>query len=159
MIKEDTTILRLEKMTIKHFMNFMESKRPADAREVELMHDCDFYDIPLVDYADATVLVDENNEVYAIGGVESHITDGVQLNYVWMLCTGMVERHKTKFLRAAKRLLDEYLEKYAHLENFVWLGNEQHVQWLKWMGASFHGVVKVSNEDFQLFVFSKEVKK
>ena len=76
-----------------------------------------------------------------------------------MLCTGMVERHKTKFLRAAKRMLDEYLEKYTHLENFVWLGNEQHVQWLKWMGANFHDVVKVSNEDFQLFVFSKEVKK
>lgn len=152
-------MLKVEKMTIKHFLNFMEAKRPADVREVEIMNNIDFYDIPAADYADAQVLVDENNEVYAIGGVQSHVTDGVQLNYVWMLCTGMVERHQMKFLRATKKLLDDYLEKYTHLENFVWLGNEQHVKWLKWMGANFHDVVKVNNEDFQLFVFAKEVKK
>ena len=152
-------MLKVEKMTIKHFLNFMEAKRPADVREVEIMNNIDFYDIPAADYADAQVLVDENNEVYAIGGVQSHVVDGMQLNYVWMLCTGMVERHQMKFLRAAKKLLDDYLEKYTHLENFVWLGNEQHVKWLKWMGANFHDVVKVNNEDFQLFVFAKEVKK
>ena len=152
-------MLKVEKMTIKHFLNFMEAKRPADVREVEIMNNIDFYDIPAADYADAEVLVDENNEVYAIGGVQSHVTDGVNLNYVWMLCTGMVERHQMKFLRAAKKLLADYLEKYTHLENFVWLGNEQHVKWLKWMGANFHDVVKINNEDFQLFVFAKEVKK
>ena len=143
-------------MTIKHFMNFMESKRPADVREVELMNGCDFYDVPVVDYADATVLVDDNDEVYAIGGVQEVVEDGFKLNFVWMLCTGMVERHQTAFLRAAKDLLKSYLEKYIHLENWVWLGNEQHVKWLKWMGANFYDVQQVNGEDFQCFVFAKE---
>lgn len=150
-------MLRVEKMTIKHFLNFMEAKRPADVREVEIMNNLDFYDIPLADYADAEVLVDENNEVYAIGGVQTVVENDFQLHYVWMLCTGMVERHQLKFLRAAKKLLNEYLEQYTHLENFVWLGNDQHVKWLKWMGAKFFDRTKINNEDFQLFVFAKEV--
>ncbi len=146
-------------MTIKHFMNFMESKRPADVREVELMNGCDFYDVPVVDYADATVLVDDNDEVYAIGGVQEVVEDGFKLNYVWMLCTGMVERHQTAFLRAARELLKTYLDKYTHLENWVWLGNEQHVKWLKWMGAYFYDIQQVNGEDFQCFVFAKKEDK
>jgi hypothetical protein len=146
-------------MTIKHFMNFMESKRPADVREVELMNGCDFYDVPVVDYADATVLVDDNDDVYAIGGVQQIVEEGVILNFVWMLCTDKVEKHQIAFLRAAKDLLNRYLEKYIHLENWVWLGNEQHVKWLKWMGADFFDVRQVNGEDFQCFVFATDEAK
>ena len=84
------------------------------------MNGCDFFDIPVVDYADATVLVDDNDDVYAIGGVQQVVEDGVILNFVWMLCTDKVEKHQIAFLRAAKDLLKSYLEKYIHLENWVW---------------------------------------
>lgn len=148
--------LRLETMKIKHFVNFMEHKRPADIKEVELMTELNFGDIPVLDYADATVLVDDNDAVYAIGGVQEVVEDDYKLNIVWMLCTDKVEQHQIAFLRATKDLLATYLDKYTHLANWVWLGNEQHVKWLKWLGAQFFDIQQQNGEDFQCFVFVKK---
>lgn len=148
--------MKLETMKIKHFMDFMEHKRPADIREVELMHECDLADVPVNHYADATVLVDDNDKVYAIGGVQAVEDENNHYNIVWMLCTDRVEKHQITFLRTAKDLLKSYLDKYNHLENVVWLGNTQHVKWLKWMGAEFYAVTQFNGENFQGFIFTKK---
>ena len=148
--------MKVKQMTIKHFMDFMNHKRPADIKEVEIMAELNFGDIPVLDYADAKVLVDDDDNVYAIGGVQEVVEDGYKLNIVWMLCTDKVEQHQVAFLRAAKKLLVMYLDKYTHLANWVWLGNEQHVKWLKWMGAQFFDIQQQNGEDFQCFVFVKK---
>jgi hypothetical protein len=145
--------MRIEAMKIKHFVDFMQHKRPKDVREIEIINNCPLGEIPVLNYADATVLVDDDDNVYAIGGVQQA---DVNLHIVWMLCTDRVEKHQITFLRTVKELLVRYLEKYNHLENVVWLGNEQHVKWLKWMGAKFFDVHKINGEDFQSFMFTQK---
>ena len=29
------------------------------------------------------------------------------------------------------------MKKEGYLKNYVWLGNDLHIKWLKWMGAEF----------------------
>lgn len=51
--------------------------------------------------------------------------------------TERVEQHKITFLRFTKRLLEDYLKRYAVLGNRAWLGNQLHIDWLTWMGAKW----------------------
>ena len=82
-------------MTIKHFMDFMNHKRPADIKEVEIMAELNFGDIPVLDYADAKVLVDDDDNVYAIGGVQEVVEDDYKLNIV---CVALIRLSSIKSL-------------------------------------------------------------
>ena len=78
---------------------------------------------------DVKALIDDDENVYAIGGFDNH--------NVWMLCTDLVKTNKILFLRSTKKVLQDVMKKEGYLKNYVWLGNDLHIKWLKWMGAEF----------------------
>lgn len=59
----------------------------------------------------------------------------------WMLASPDLEKIARPLLRQAKGVLNNMLHRYGYLENYVWSGNEKHVQWLRWMGFSFDAPV------------------
>ena len=125
--------LHTEKTTLKQMQDFLEHARPLDIQEAE-MDGIKFTDLPLSDFEDCKSIVDEEGNVFAIGGVVKEDTD---IGAVWMLCTKRVEQHKITFLRFTKRLLEDYLKRYAVLGNRAWLGNQLHIDRLTWMGAKW----------------------
>lgn len=149
--KEDTIILEVKPLTIKYLCDFYANARPLDLLEVEYARGVAFGDSNIDELRRNTMaLVDDKDNVYAIGGYYSHV--------VWMLCTNKVEQNKIKFLRFIKDYYSKVIEKEEWLYNYVWLGNELHVKWLKWLGATFkEEIYKGTNDsEFMLFTFSKE---
>lgn len=123
--------LHLEKTTLKQMLDFLAHARPLDIQEVE-MEGQSFIEQPLDNFNNCYSIVDEEGNVFAIGGVE--IIKDLQ-GAVWMLCTNRVEQHKTTFLRFTKNLLKDYMNYFTYLTNKAWLGNKLHIDWLSWMGV------------------------
>lgn len=124
-------------------MTFLHCGRSLDIQEFEL-GGTKMYDTPLVTFSNSLVIVDNHGDLYAIGGVNSN-------GLVWMLCTKSVERNKIRFLRYTKELLEDTIKTIPRLYNCVWLKNDLHVKWLKWLGATFG----VSQGGFQYFEFNR----
>lgn len=130
--------------------------RPKDRQEVEIT-----LGEPLKahhfkeDAENIEFLIDaETNKIYGMGGVSPTAINTFPI--VWLLCTNEVEKHPVAFLRFAKSYNDAWTEKYKVTTNWVWLGNELHVKWLKWMGAIFLGSpFTIRGEKFQRFEFCK----
>ena len=130
--------------------------RPKDRQEVEIT-----LGEPLQakhfeeDKDNIEFLIDaKTNEIYGMGGVSAPAVGTFPI--VWLLCTKEVEKHPVAFLRFAKAYNDKWTEKYKVTTNWVWLGNDLHVKWLKWMGAIFLGTPFIINgEKFQRFEFCK----
>lgn len=94
----------------------------------------------------------ETNKIYGMGGVSGATVNTFPI--VWLLCTNEVEKHPVTFLRFIKAYNDKLTEKHKVTTNWVWLGNDLHVKWLKWMGAIFLGTPFIINgEKFQRFEF------
>lgn len=140
-------------MNIGHFLDFMKHARPLDVKEVTLMLGVPIESFGMQTFEDTQALIDDYNNVYAIGGVES--LDGK--HYVWMLCTVRVDKNPIKFLRFIKEYYKNVIADFKEIENMVWLGNRQHVNWLKWMGAEFCEKTQRNGHEFQRFVL-KEFK-
>lgn len=143
--------LNLKYLTIKHLQDFLQNVRPLDIQEAE-MEGVRFIDTPLDELEDCRCLVDEEDNVFAIGNVEL-IPTTKDVGAVWMLCTHRVEQHPIVFLKASKSLLDYYLQLYSLLGNKAWLGNTLHIKWLTWMGAKWEH--KTPDGQFQYFYFQK----
>lgn len=140
--------LTLKPITVSHLQNFLENVRPLDLKEAEA-EGAIFMETPLKEL-DCMCLVDDNDNVYAIGDIEPQ-NDAV--GYVWMLCTHRVEENKIAFLRASKGLLEASLQSYVVLANKAFLANKLHVDWLTWMGAVW--LHKTPDEQFQYFVLMR----
>nr|DAL01398.1 MAG TPA: internal virion protein A [Caudoviricetes sp.] len=110
-------------------MEFMLRARQLDLLEVYYATGVSFNDSLLQSMGDVKALIDDDENVYAIGGFDNH--------NVWMLCTDLVETNKILFLRSTKKVLQDVMKKEGYLKNYVWLGNDLHIKWLKWMGAEF----------------------
>lgn len=124
----------------------MQDARQADLMEHHHMTKQYFSDLNISELADTFCLYDEDrNDVYAIGGVDKCT--------VWMMCTHKVEQHPIPFLRFCKDYLRHWQKTYNYLSNYVWLGNELHVKWLKFMGAKFDKTIEVNGHKFQYFYF------
>ena len=147
--KEDETILKVikDKMTVENFTDFYLNSRPLDLLEAELMHDKKFGDLPIEDFTDAWVLRDED-KVYAIGRIEDHV--------VWMMCTKAVEENPVKFLRFIRRYYRDTISEHKMLWNYALKDNELHINWLKWLGATFHDEIDVKGKTFVRFIFRRK---
>lgn len=110
-------------------MEFMLRARQLDLLEVYYATGVSFNDSLLQSMGDVKALIDDDENVYAIGGFDNH--------NVWMLCTDLVETNKILFLRSTKKVLQDVMKKEGYLKNYAWLGNDLHIKWLKWMGAEF----------------------
>ena len=128
--------------------------RRKDLEEFWIPQHQSIHDLNIEELARTLCLYDEDtNEVYCIWGIED---DGVLDRVIWMLCTKKVEEHPIAFLRYCKTYLKDLLDTKPLMWNYVWLGNELHVKWLKWMGATFGETTTINGEPFQYFYFSKK---
>ena len=131
-------------MTVGNFTDFYLNSRPLDLLEAELMHDKKFGDLPIEDFTDAWVLRDED-KVYAIGRIDNHV--------VWMMCTKAVEENPIKFLRFIRGYYRDTISEHKMLWNYALKDNELHINWLKWLGATFHDEIIVKGRTFVRFIF------
>lgn len=139
--------LHIEPTTIKHLLDFLQNVRPLDIQEAEL-EGIKFTDLPLSEFDNCQSLVDEDDNVFVIGGVVADM-DGYGM--VWMLCTTRVEQHKIAFLRYTKKLLKSTLGYYTRIGNKAWVENKLHIDWLTWMGADW--CEKTDDPRFRYFSF------
>lgn len=138
--------LQLTKLTIAHFYDFYAHARERDLLEWELGTNEKFSNTLMSDLANADCLIDKDtNEVFAIGGIDGDV--------IWALCTYRVEEHPIPFLRACGRIKKQWVKWQVH--NCVWLGNELHVKWLKFIGATFGKTIQINNEKFQHFILKE----
>lgn len=140
-------------MNIGYLIDFMNNARSLDLKEAELMQDTPFTEMLLKEVEDADVLVNERNEVVAIGGVNY----GYDKPVVWMLCTHRVEQNPIEFLKWTKGYLKSLMPHVSHLWNVAWLGNPLHIKWLTWMGARWYEDITIrTGETFRRFEFVQE---
>lgn len=129
----------------------MANARSLDLKEVALMQGKSIWELEVDRFENTQVLIDEHENVYAIGG----LADFKGKLYVWMLCTTMVDKYPVKFLKFIKSYYKAVIHEYKEMENYVWLGNDQHVRWLKWLGAQFYEKQQFNGQDFQRFVLKE----
>ena len=134
-------------MTVGNFTEFYRNSRPLDLLEAELMHNKKFSEFPIEDFMDAWVLRDDS-KVYAIGRIEDHV--------VWMMCTKAVEENPVKFLRFIRGYYKETIENHKMLWNYALKDNELHINWLRWLGATFHDEIDVNGKTFVRFIFRRK---
>ena len=73
----------------------------------------------------------------------------------WLVTSDKVEKlslkAKLKFRKLVIEYRDQMLEQYESLWNFVYIGNEPHIRFLKSIGAEFHNEFTGDSNQFQLF--------
>lgn len=73
----------------------------------------------------------------------------------WLVTSDKVEKlslkAKLKFRKLVIEYRDQMLEQYESLWNFVYIGNEPHIRFLKSIGAVFHNEFTGDSNQFQLF--------
>jgi len=76
---------------------------------------------------------------------------------VWMLSTDDLDNIKIHFLRNCRKYVDEMLEYYEYLENYVDCENTKCIQWLKFLGANIDEPAPygVEGKLFRHFSFTK----
>lgn len=55
----------------------------------------------------------------------------------WMLAAPALSSIRKSFLRECREYVHRMLTIYGRLENYVWVGNELHIKWLRWLGFEF----------------------
>lgn len=70
----------------------------------------------------------------------------------WLLATPLIQTIGVRFIRGSKAIVEEWLERYKTLENYVHVNNSISIQWLKWLGFSFKETIIVNDEKFIRFI-------
>ncbi|UJD21313.1 internal virion protein [Salmonella phage vB_STy-RN5i1] len=77
----------------------------------------------------------------------------------WLVTSDKVEKlslkAKLKFRKLVIEYRDQMLEHYESLWNFVYIGNEPHIRFLKSIGAEFQGEYTCDGK-FQLFIIRRK---
>ncbi len=139
--------LRVVPVTFRHIQFFCEHIRPEDIAECLITHGDNPFDLTINEWVKAgtMALVNDNDEVFALGGVHD--------NQLWLLGTTLIAQNRMAFLRFTKKLiLEDLLDANDYLYNVTWKVNSDHLKWLKWLGCE----VVDENDDFALFLFRKE---
>ena len=102
------------------------------------------------DELDGMKSVDNKGHVMAIGGNMG--------DRVWFVTSGKVDfmsrNDKLRFRKCIIEYRDKMLETYPVLWNYVWIGNESHIRFLKTIGAVFHNEFTLGGQ-FQLFTIRR----
>jgi hypothetical protein len=91
--------------------------------------------------------IEWDNKVVAIFGVGGEL--GV-VGCPWMLGTEDLRRCWS-LLRECREVLKGYLVEFPRLSNACWSKNEVHINWIKWLGFTFHGEDIRNGETFLHF--------
>ena len=145
--------LKVSPLKLWQLCQFIIIARPDDLLECYHVTQESFEDTLINDLSNTYCLYDADGmDVYAIWGVDKEEIESV----IWMLCTKRVEENPVTFLRYCRNYIKRLLDQYPLMHNYVWLGNDLHVKWLKWMGAKFGETIIINGEPFQYFYFMKE---
>jgi len=79
---------------------------------------------------------DEMNNLYCSFGV-AHIK-GTNIGSAWLLGTRRLPKIKKFFLKHSKEKVEELLNGFDYLTNFVMRTNTLSIRWLEWLGAEFN---------------------
>jgi hypothetical protein len=74
----------------------------------------------------------------------------------WMLATDDLKKIRKSFLRECRSYVQRMHEKYPVLINMVWLKNEVHIQWLRWLGFEFDAPTQMGPDNEMFIRFYKE---
>ena len=82
---------------------------------------------------------------------------GVGHGCPWMMASDLLLQVKREFVKECRRFVLAMLDRYGHLENYVWSGNKIHIYWLEWLGftiepAKPHGI---NGEPFHRFYMTR----
>jgi hypothetical protein len=83
--------------------------------------------------------------VFGVAGDPTRIGVGTP----WLLAAEESSKHKIFFVRNSKWLIDEMLDEFPYLENYVDCRNTPSIQWLSWCGFAlaevkpFYGVQRL----------------
>lgn len=150
-------MLEIRKATVEDVHQFVLTIDPMDIDELEASEPHrNLEEVLLSSVDDALVCVDEEGCVFSYGGIVP--TPDVGGAIVWFLSSyslrEMSPRSKAKYLRIMRQWRDNTVEKYGSIYNFVWNGNENHKEFIRHLGGTFHDIYRYSPftaEGFQLF--------
>lgn len=92
--------------------------------------------------------LDAEDNPFAMFGVGNK--DGV--DYIWLLGTDGVEKHRYDFLKACKIMLPALLTDYPSVTNIVYAEYKAALSWLKWLGATFTRPLLINDLLFYEFI-------
>lgn len=99
-----------------------------------------------------TVKVDD----CAVGmfGLNSQVEEGV---LIWMIATDDLTKIQRRFVRNSRAFISEALSNFKQVYNYVDARNQDTINWLKWLGASFEEAEPygVNGESFHRFTFTR----
>jgi len=99
--------------------------------------------------------------VVALFGIVGELRwdDGKPAGYPWMLASDDLVKIRKSFLRECRGYVEGWLEYHGLLEGYVWVENEVHIQWLRWLGFQFdppapHGI---NDQPFMRFYMNEGI--
>ena len=78
---------------------------------------------------------DEMNNLYCSFGVAP--IKGTNIGSAWLLGTRKLPNIKKFFLKHSAEKVDDLLDGFDYLTNFVMRSNKLSIRWLEWLGAEF----------------------
>ncbi len=79
---------------------------------------------------------DEMNNLYCSFGVAP--IEGTNIGSAWLLGTRRLPKIKKFFLKHSRDRMEELLEGFDYLTNYVMRSNKLSIKWLEWLGAEFN---------------------
>jgi len=79
---------------------------------------------------------DEMNNLYCSFGVAP--IEGTNIGSAWLLGTRRLPTIKKFFLKHSKERMEELMDGFDYLTNFVMKSNTLSIKWLEWLGAEFN---------------------
>lgn len=79
---------------------------------------------------------DEYNTLYCSFGVAP--INGTNIGSAWLLGTRKLPQIKKFFLKHSAEKVDDLLQGFDYLTNFVMRSNKLSIRWLEWLGAEFN---------------------
>ena len=79
---------------------------------------------------------DNNNYLYCSFGVTP--INGTNIGSAWLLGTRRLPKIKKFFLKHSVEKVEDLLEGFDYLTNFVMRSNKLSIRWLEWLGAEFN---------------------
>lgn len=79
---------------------------------------------------------DEMNNLYCSFGVAP--IEGTNIGSAWLLGTRRLPKIKKFFLKHSAEKVEDLLDGFDYLTNFVMRSNKLSIRWLEWLGAEFN---------------------
>jgi hypothetical protein len=109
------------------------------------------YSLAVSDECYTVWIEDEIVLIFGCGGVAD------RWGVPWMMASDLLLQIKREFVKECRRIVQAMLERYGHLENYVWSGNKIHIYWLEWLGFKIEPPVPfgINNEPFHRFYMTR----